>query len=195
MVTSDNSKEAWIIYDAVGGFDLYGDKISVATTLDHFCMSFLRFKKAKILVIHADQLSYRQMAGLFEGIAKSSNKVISVTFMSLFSNPRKKDGDKGAPMLFFCRGVDVLKNFNHWKAFENKSGMSIDCFFVLPPDDHFLVDIGTFAATPAWNQPYPYIAMQLTGGGTLKDHCLRLNNSRMHKRFTKRHVDVLDLVK
>ena len=184
----------WIIFDSVGGFDLYGERITVTTTLDHFCLAFSRCKKTRILVIHADQLSHRRMANLMEAIQENIEKISEVTFFSLYSLPRKKDGDKGAPMLdYFCRKVDVFKNFDSWGAFENRSKTATDCFFILPYPEHKLDDIGTFAASTGWNQPFPHIAMQLTtGNDDLKHHCLNLNQFYLHP--ANKTLDVLDLV-
>ena len=188
-IIRENLQSPWIVFDPLNGFDFYGDKVTISSSISLFFSAFRRYKKVKVLIMHGDQISHRMLAHLFEAVAGNASNVTSVQVISLFSRPRGDEPEKGTPVVtYFCRDVDVLKGFENWNMFKNRSGMACQCFEVLPHPYHSCMDIGTWAATPSWNQPTPKITM-VAPGLSLRNHFLHIYRKKRIKQ-----IDVLDLL-
>ena len=123
-------------------------------------------------------------------------KTPAVTFMGLFSNPRRIYCEKGAPMLkHFAKDDDILEGFTEkqWAKFSmsRKGPDALHVYNILPYPDHDITDIGTFMASASPQQPCPKIDM-VVRGGSLQRHFMQLYEAGI--KYPNKQYDILDLI-
>ena len=181
------------VYDEFGNFETNGNRVTTTSVISKITQSCIKYPGTRVLILHADQLSYRSLAMILEAIPI---KTPGIFFLSLLSNPRKQYCEKGTPVLrYYCRNDKFLDGFakEDWKRFQlGRPGPdALHVYNVLPYPDHKIRDIGTFMASALPNQPCPKISLVMPGY-SLRKHFLQLYKAGI--KYARKDFDILDLI-